>query len=94
MHGQGLHDGVASGPTAQLPERFRHWVVGFLASVALDTLTARNANAWHVSRRLALELVGQRGFPDARLARYERDLPLAFRGPPQAGAHSQGRRAG
>jgi hypothetical protein len=39
-------------------------------------LTACNAKAGQLDRRLALELIGQGGFPDARLARDKDDLAL------------------
>ena len=62
--------------TAQLTQCFEQRVVGFLASISLDTLSAGDPNADDVSDNLALELVKKRGFSDSGLAGDEDDLSL------------------
>ena len=59
-----------------MPQRVQHRVVRFFASVALNTLTTREAQALHVHRSLALEGIDQRRFADARLPGDQDELAL------------------
>ncbi len=76
LRGQGPDHRLAFGTPAQLTQCIQHRVVSFLASVALHALAAHYTNARHVSRCLALEFVGQGGFPYTRLAGNKDDLTL------------------
>jgi hypothetical protein len=60
-----------------------HRVVGFHAAVAFQALSAREAQARHLRRRLLLEDIDQGGFADARLSGDQDKLSLALHGPVQ-----------
>ncbi len=81
---QGLDDCVSVRATARLTQSFQHRVIRFLASVALDALTARESNHRQVGRYLARKFVGHGGLTDAGFASNENDLPLMSQGPLQA----------
>ena len=81
VHRHGLHDGVAASTAAQLPERFQHRVIGFLAAVALDALPVRDTYVRHVRRSLLQEGIDQGGFPQARLPSEQDDLSLTVHCP-------------
>src|SRR5437870_4199659 len=57
------------------------YLVGFLASIPLDTLTAGEANVGRGARCPIDERVGDRGLADAGLPGDEHDLPFTVRHP-------------
>src|SRR5262245_22357032 len=74
---QNLDDGVSAGSAAQPGDGLQHRVVGFLASIALNTLTLRDANVSRLGAGPAREGVHHRGLADPGLPGDEDDLPLA-----------------
>ena len=80
---QDLDDGVSIVSTAEPGERFQHRVIGFFASVALDTLTQRDSDIRRLGRGLTHERVHHGGLADAGLSRDEDDLSLASRHLPE-----------
>jgi hypothetical protein len=84
LRGEDPDDAVSPGSPTELPERLQHRVVGLPASVALDTLAARDATP-HGGCSLALELVDEGGLADAGLSGDEDELTLVPQGLPQRG---------